>query len=134
LVDSTGHLRIAGRRVAFERFAAACLVYAAGTFCVLLVTTHIYMAARHAVFDIRPPPDVRAIVLVPSRSLQIWPMQGGGLSAWSPEFTHNDIDYSGQLLYGRADLPDAVQRACRLEGREVFRWEEPGRLVRVVCP
>jgi hypothetical protein len=134
LVDPTGDLRIAGRRVAFERFAAACLVYAAGAFCVLLVTTHIYMAARHAVFDNRPPPDVRAIVLVPSRSLQIWPMQGGGLSAWSPEFTHNDIDYSGQVLYGRADLPDAVQRACRLEGREVFRWEEPGRLVRVVCP
>jgi hypothetical protein len=50
------------------------------------------------------------------------------------DFTRNDIDYSDKVLFGRGDLADAVERACRLKGREVLRWEQPGRYVPVVCP
>jgi hypothetical protein len=133
LVDEAGNLRIFGRRVAFEGYATACLVYAAGAFCVLLVTTHAYIDARRTVFD-GPQPESRAIVLLPNRSLKMWPWQAGGIPAANLDFTRNDINYNAQVLYGRADVPDAVPRACRLDGREVFRWEGSGRLVRVVCP
>ena len=133
LVDATGQFRIAGRRVAFEGFAAACLVYAAGAFCVLLVTTHIYIDARRAVFSGQQPQS-RAIVLLPNRRLWLWPWQAGGILADNKDFTRNGLDYTAPVLYGRDDVPDAVQRACRLAGREVFRWVEPGRLMRVACP
>jgi hypothetical protein len=131
LVDEVGRLHIAGRRVAFEGFATACLMYAAGAFCVLLVTTHAYIAARRAVFV--PQPESRAIVLVPPRVLKMWPWQRLVIDASSLDFTRNDLDYKDRVLYGRADSPDAVSRACRMDGREVFRWEEPGRLVRTAC-
>jgi hypothetical protein len=52
----------------------------------------------------------------------------------SLDFTRNDLDWTGPILYGRADVPDAVARSCRLRGREVYRWEPPGRLVREICP
>lgn len=133
LVDEAGNLRIFGRRVAFEGFAAACLVYAAGAFCMLLVTTHAYIDARRMVFD-GPQPESREIVLLTDRSLRMWPWQAGRIPAESLDFTRNDINYDARALYGRANVPDAIARACRLGGREVFRWEEPDRLVRVVCP
>ncbi len=134
LVDEAGHLRIGRWRIVFEGFTASSLVYAAGAFCVLLVTTHAYIEARREVFA-GPQPESRAIVLVPQRSLYIWPWQGSkGILAPTLDFTRNDIDFDARVLYGRADLPNAVVRACGLSGREVFRWEEPGRLVRVVCP
>jgi hypothetical protein len=132
LVDGSGYFRIGGRRVALERFAAACLVYAAGAFCVLLVTTHFYIAARRAVLD-GPLPDARAIVLLPSRSLRLWSWQDGGINAWSSDFTRNDLDYDGQVIFGRSDADDAIQRACRLDGRKVFQWEGQGPLVPMTC-
>ncbi|MDR3530339.1 MAG: hypothetical protein P4L90_07295 [Rhodopila sp.] len=132
LVDQVGRVRIAGRRVAFEGFAAACLIYAAGAFCVLLITTHAYIAARRAIYDV-PQPESRAIVLLPNRSLTVWPWQGRKIDAPNLDFTRNGIDYNAKVLYGRDNSPDAVSRACQLDDREVFRWEEPGRLVRVAC-
>jgi hypothetical protein len=132
LVDGAGYFRVRGRRVAFEGFAAACLVFAAGGFCVLLVTTHVYIAARRMVFE-GPRPEARSIVLIPSRTIRMWPWEDGGIDASSSDFTRNDLDYDARVIFGRADAPDAIARACRLHGREVFRWEEPGRLVRVDC-
>jgi hypothetical protein len=133
LVDEAGYFRFRSRRVAFEPFVAACLVYAAGAFCVLLVTTHYYMVARRVVYAV-PEPQTRSVVLLPTRLLTIWPWQDTPINAWSEDFVRNDIDFAGRVLFGRADAPDAVLRACRLDGREVYRWEAPGHLIRVVCP
>jgi hypothetical protein len=132
LIDESGYFRIGGRRVALEGFAAACLVYAAGAFCVLLVTTHFYIAARRAVLD-GPLPGTRSIVLLPSRSLKIWSWQDGGINAWSSDFTRNDLDYDARVIFGRVDAEDAIKHACQLDGRAVFQWEKPDRLVRVDC-
>jgi len=133
LVDAFGYLRVSGRRVAFEGFAAACLVYAGAAFCALLLTTHTYIEARREIFD-APRPDAPAIILLPYRSLQRWWWPSPGIPAASLSFTRNDLDYTGPVLYGRSDLPDAIPRACRLGGRKVFQWVEPGRLVQVACP
>jgi hypothetical protein len=131
-VDAAGEFRLFRRRVTFEGAAAAFLVCGAGAFCLLLVTTHTYIAARRAVFD-GPQPEARAIVLIPNRKIKMWPWQNLVIPAWGLDFTRNDIDFNGRTLYGLGTLSDAVSRACQLGGREVFRWEEPGRLVRESC-
>lgn len=131
LVDEAGYFRIGRGRVSFEGFTTACLVFATGAFCVLLVTTHAYLDLRRAVFN-GPQPESRAIVLLPSRSLWVWPWQDRQVYASNRDFTRNGIDYDARVLFGRADAPDAAARACRL-GREVYRWEQPGRLVPVAC-
>jgi hypothetical protein len=133
LIGAAGELRLFRRRVSFEAAAASFLVCAAGAFCVLLVTTHTYIAARRAVFD-GPRPPGRAIVLLPSRVIKMWPWQNLAIPTPDMDFTRNDIDFSGRVLYGRSNVPNAVSRACAIRGREVFRWEEPGRLVRESCP
>jgi hypothetical protein len=133
LVDRSGSLIVAGRRVAFDSFAAACLVYAAAAFCVLLLTTHVYMDARREVFG-GARPDGKSVILLPSRDLVLWPWQAELPVALTLDFTRNDIDYGGPVLYGRGDVRDAVARACRLGGRAVFRWEGPAHLVPMGCP
>lgn len=132
VVDEAGHLHIRGLRVAFDGFVTACLVCAGAAGCILLVTTHIYIAARRVVYD-WPQPQVPAVVLLPSRLLKIWPQQVTPIFAWSRDFTRNAIDYDAPVIFGRADAPDAIARACRLDGRVIFRWEEPDSLVRVDC-
>ena len=133
MVDASGQLHLPGRTVSFDRFAAATLAFAAGAFCVLLVTTHAYIETRREVYRFARP-DAPAIVLLPSRELLIWPWQVAYLYSNSLDFTRNDLDWTGPILYGRADVPDAVARSCRLRAREVYRWEPPGRLAREVCP
>ena len=130
LADSLGYVRVLGRHVPFDRLAAAVLLTVTASFGVLLITTHGYIAARRAVFD--PAPVKRAVVLVPDRTLRLW--WWPDISAPALDFTRNDIDYRGKVLYALGDVPDAAQRACRLSGRTVFRWEEPGRLIPVACP
>ena len=133
LVDRSGFFIIDGRPVAFESFVAACLVYATTAFCVLLWTTHVYIDSRRAVFD-GPRPGGKSVILLPDRELVLWPWQQEPIKAFSLDFTRNDLDYSGPVLYGRADAPDAAARACRLGGRAVFRWDAPAHLVPVKCP
>ena len=133
MVDASGQLHLLGRTVPFDRFAAATLVFAVGAFSVLLVTTHAYIQTRREVYRFSRP-DAPAIVLLPTGRLLIWPWQTGYLDSSSLDFTRNDLDWTGPILYGRADVPDAVARSCKLKGREVYRWEPPGRLVREVCP
>ncbi len=132
-VDASGQLRAFGRMVSFDGFAAATLAFAVGAFSVLLVTTHEYIDTRRAVYRFSRP-DAPAIVLLPSRKSRLWPWQAADLYSSSLDFTRNDLDLTGPILYGRADLPDAVARSCRLKGREVYLWQSPGRLVREVCP
>ena len=133
MVDASGHLHLPGRTVSLDRFAAATLVFAAGAFCVLLVTTNDYIATQREVFRFSRP-EAPAVVLLPTRKLVLWPWQSHKVTMYSLDFTRNDLDLKGPILYGRADVPDAVARSCRLKGREVYRWEPPGRLVREVCP
>jgi uncharacterized membrane protein YhaH (DUF805 family) len=133
LVEGTGCFQLRGRRVSFEAFSTACMLSAAAAFCVLLVTTHGYIAARRAVFDATPPAS-RSVVLLPNRSIEKYWWPAPGLAAPSLDFTRNDIDYDGPVLYARGNLPDAVARACALPGRQVFRWQAPDRLVPVTCP
>jgi hypothetical protein len=133
IVDSSCQLRLWGRTVLIDRFAAASLAFAIGAFCVLLITTHVYIEARHQVYAFSRP-DMPAIVLLPTRGLLLWPWQVHKVYMSSPDFTRNDLDLKGPILYGRLDVPDAVARACKLTGREVYRWELPGRLIREVCP
>jgi hypothetical protein len=133
MVDAFGELQFFGRTVSIDRFAAATLTFAIGAFCVLLVTTHAYLETRREVYRFSRP-DAPAIVLLPTRAPLLWPWQANGLPMSSLDFTRNGLDLTGPILYGRADVPDAVARSCRLKGREVYRWEPPGRLVREICP
>jgi hypothetical protein len=131
LVDPRGEVGVFGQRVPVPKLASALLLYATASFATLLVTTHGYMAERRTVLDL-PAPSTRSVVLIPKRELRRW--WWPGIPAPAMDFTRNDIDYSDKVLFGRGDLADAVQRACHLQGREVLRWERPGRYVPVVCP
>ncbi len=133
LVDASGKLRLLGGTISIERLAAANLALGIGAFAVLLVTTHDYIEARRQIYAF-PRPAAPAIVLLPHRDILLWPWQAQKVYAFGQDFTRNDIDLKGPLLYANLDVPDAVARACKLEGREVYRWEPPGRLVREACP
>ena len=130
LVTSDGSFRLGLRTYAFRGLVAANLVFCAVSLPGLIVTTRAYIDARRAVFagvvPVRP-----ALVLVPSRELQLW----GGVTADadSRDFARNDVDVRGPLLYGRLDAPDALARACRLPGRAVLVWHGPGEFDRIDC-
>jgi hypothetical protein len=132
LVDQAGDLTLWRRRVRFGGFAAASLAYAAAAFCVLLTTTHTYIASRREAYGAIPP-SARSVVMLPVRLVMLWPWQLGPLGYYPNDFTRNGIGFDSPILYVRGDVPDAVSRACRLS-RPVFRWEEPGRLLPVACP
>jgi hypothetical protein len=132
LVDASGLLRVGSRRVQFEGFAACCLLFGGVTFCGLLITTRTFMQARQAVYA-EVPPLLPATVLVPGRQLVLWPWQTAAVEASSLDFTRNDPPFTGAVLYGRDNVENSVARACRLPGRQVYRWT-PGGLQHVECP
>ena len=132
VIDAGGQVRVGRKPVPLAGFAGAALVCAAAGFCVLLLTTHAYIDARRAVFDTAPPPG-RAVVLVPNRWLWLWPWQRVPLPAANRDFTRSGTDFDGPVLYGRDDLPDSVERACRLPGRVVYRWQSGGIFESVSC-
>jgi hypothetical protein len=132
LVEANGILKIGPRRVGFEHFVACCLIATTASFAGLLMTTRVYMTARQAVFaDV--PQRTPAVVLLPDRWLALWPWQIA-VPAPSLDFTRNDMFYSSPILYGRDDVDGALDRACRLPGRQVYRWIAVGRLEPLVCP
>ena len=99
----------------------------------LIMTGRAYIDARREIYAAAPP-VAPAIVLVPDRVLRPWPWPWFGAVAYALDSARNDIDFKGPVLYGLADAPDAVARACRLGGRAVFHWRAPGGLERMVCP
>jgi hypothetical protein len=132
LVEANGSFKIGFRRIGFEHFVACCLIATTASFIGLLATTRVYMTAREAVFaDV--PQRTPAVVLLPNRWLALWPWQIA-LPAPNLDFTRNDMFYSGPVLYGRDDVDGALDRACRLPGRQVYRWIAVGRLEPLVCP
>jgi hypothetical protein len=132
LLDEAGRLRLPRRRISCGGFAAAGLAYAAGAFCVLLITTHVYVASRQSVYSFAKP-ATPSVVLLPLRLVMLWPWQGQPNGFPPDDFTRNGIAFDGPILYVQGDLPDSAARACRLD-RPVFRWQEPGRLQPVACP
>jgi hypothetical protein len=133
LTDAAGECWVFRWRFRLESATAAFLICTLGAFCLLLATTGAYISARRAPLD-APAPEARSIVLLPNRMTKLWPWALLSIPADSLDFARNDIDFSGRVLFGRGDVPDAISRACHLTGREVFRWKEPGRLVRENCP
>ena len=133
LVDTSGLLRVGSRRVAFEGFAACCLLCGSVTFAGLLMTTRTYMQARREVYAAAPPMQP-ATVMVPDRALMLWPWQAAPIMARSFDFTRNDPPFTGPVLYARDNVEDSIFRACRLPGRHVYRWVTPGELQQVGCP
>jgi hypothetical protein len=132
LVEVRGTMKIGFRRVSFEHVVACSLIAATASFAGLLLTTRAYMTARQAVFaDV--PQRTPAVVLLPHRMIAVWPWQIP-VPAFSMDFTRNDASYSGPVLYGRADVDGALDRACRLPGRQVYRWIAVGRLEPLACP
>jgi hypothetical protein len=132
LVEARGTMKIGSRRVGFEHFVACCLIAATASFIGLLLTTRVYMTARQAVFaDV--PQHTPAVVLLPHRMIALSPWQIP-VPAFSMDFTRNDMFYSGPILYGRDDVDGALERACRLPGRQVYRWIAVGQLEPLACP
>lgn len=131
-VASSGDIRFWGRKVSIDGFASANLVIAIAVFCVLLVTTHNFITARRQIYTLVPP-ERPALVLVPTREVFLWPWQSHKVYMLNRDFNRNDFDLKGAVLYGRLDLPDALARACKQVGRDVYRWES-GRLLREDCP
>ena len=133
LVDTSGLLRVGGRHVAFEGFAACCLLCGSILFAGLLVTTRVYMQARQEVYATLPPMQP-AIVLVPDRLLVLWPWQQESIEALSLDFTRNDPSFTGPVLFARYNTEHSVLRACQLPDRNVYRWITPGKLQAMTCP
>ena len=133
LVAADGTFRLWGRRYALGGLAAAVLAGSAVSMPWLIVTARAYIDARREIYAAAPP-VAPAIVLVPDRVLRPWPWPWYGAVAYALDSARNDIDFSGPVLYGLADAPDAVARACRLGGRAVFHWRAPGGLERMGCP
>jgi len=133
LLEPEGAFRLGGMRFSFDRLTAANLAFCAAVLPGLIVTTRVYIdARREALAD--PVPAKPAVVLVPTRQLTLWPWQAVRLEADSLDFARDDVNFSGPVLYGRLDAPNAVARACRLSGRTVFVWRGPGNLARSDCP
>lgn len=105
----------------FGGLAAASLLLCAIILPWLIVTARVYTDARREVFA-DAAPIAPALVLLPSRALHLWPWPRYNIKADSLDFARNDVDFSGPVLYGRLDAPDAIVRACRIPGREVYTW------------
>ena len=122
----------ATRRAAFGGVVAANLMVCAISMPWLIATTRAYIDARREVYA-AVPPVTPAIVLVPDRTLQLWPWPRHFIPAYSLDFARNDVDFSGPLLYGLLDAPDAIERACRLGARAVFTWSASNTIVPAAC-
>ena len=122
----------ATRRAAFGGVVAANLMVCAISMPWLIATTRAYIDARREVYA-AVPPVTPAIVLVPDRTLQLWPWPRHFIPAYSLDFARNDVDFSEPLLYGLLDAPDAIERACRLGGRAVLTWSASSALVPAAC-
>ena len=122
----------AARKAIFGGVVAANLMVCAISMPWLIATTRAYIDARREVYAAIPP-VTPAIVLVPDRTLQLWPWPRHFIPAYSLDFARNDVDFSGPLLYGLMDAPDAIERACRLSGRAVLTWSASSALAPTAC-
>jgi hypothetical protein len=122
----------AARRAVFGGVVAANLMVFAISMPWLIATTRAYIDARREVYA-AVPPITPAIVLVPDRALQLWPWPRHSIPTYSLDFARNDVDFSGPLLYGLLDAPDAIERACGLRGRAVLTWSASRALVPAAC-
>jgi hypothetical protein len=132
-----GWLRLRRSRLHVPTLAALHLgLYAGFALTVALHTRH-YIALRRAVYA-TVPPHVPALVLIPSRQLDLSPWQSKPTWAGSADFARNDLDFRNSILYGRADEAGRRQAffqslACGVAGRHVYVWREPVDLQPIPC-
>lgn len=131
--DEAGWISLAGWRLHGPSFASICAAGFLATTVVIAPTFLIYTHARRQVYDPLPA-SLPAVVLIPTRHLTVFPWQFRPYLAEAKDFTRNDAAYEGKILYGHADSPSAIDRACSLPGRSVYLWEESRTLRPVTCP
>lgn len=132
LAGPDGTFRLGARQFALSGLVAANLMVCAISMPWLIVTTRAYIDARREVYA-SIPPVTPAIVLVPDRVLNLWPWPRQRGFDSNLDFARNDIDFAGPVLYGLANAPDAIARACALPGRAVFVWRGPNDLAAADC-
>jgi hypothetical protein len=135
----TGNWLQFGRlRLHASSLAAAHLPIFLGVTISIAAFTHLYVDARRRVYD-AVPPQLPALVLIPTRNLMITPLQTEPIIAHSADFCRNGVDLNKDVLYGRADILFKYRAAftvlaCRVPGRHLYLWRAPGVLDPVACP
>jgi hypothetical protein len=132
LLQADGWMRFFRWRLHLPTFAVLQVVGFAGTTFAIALLFRNYVDARREVYEVRPP-LTPSLVLIPPREFTLSPWHPDPYLARTKDFTRNGTDFSGSVLYGRADVPGAIELACRLEGRTVYLWQSPGQLKQVDC-
>ena len=137
LLTGDGWLRLKHWRLHVPTLAALHLpLYA--TFALGVALYHgAYVSLRREVYAARPP-QLPAIVLIPTRLLPLTRWQTRPTAAGSADFARNGVDIDAPLIYGRADNATRdqghfVAMACSLRDRHVYVWRAPGALDAVDC-
>jgi hypothetical protein len=131
-IDPGGWLALEGRRVHLATFAAWHLAGFAVMIAVVAIDFRYYVDERREVLTTLPP-VTPSVILIPSRELTTHQWQSRPDLALSMDFTRNGTDFSGPILYGRADVPRAAELACGMRKRAVFIWRNAGDLQRIDC-
>jgi hypothetical protein len=131
-IDASGWLALEGRRVHLPTFAGWHVAGFAVMIAVVAIDFRFYVDERREVLSTLPP-VTPAVVLIPSRELTTNRWQSRPDLALSMDFTRNGTDFSGPILYGRADVPRATELACGMRKRAVFIWRNAGDLQRIDC-
>jgi hypothetical protein len=137
LCEPDGWLRIGQRRWHLATLVAGHLAIFAGTTAALATFNRAYVEERRQVFDTLPR-QTPAILLIPSREIEVSRFQQAPIPAWANDFARNGVELSGKILYGMAD--DHFRRgatfqklACSSSTRTIFIWENDHDLQPVVC-
>jgi hypothetical protein len=120
-------------RIHLPTLAAAQLVGYLSFSVVFAGVLRDYVDARRVVYT-TPVPRQPAVVLIPVRQIRLSPWQTRPFLAGPWDFTRNGFGYNDPVLYGRADYPRMIERACTLPDRTVYVWESPSALRAVNCP
>jgi len=135
----TGAWLRAGRlRLHAPSLAAAHSPIFLGVTISIAAFNHLYVDARRQVYAATPP-QLPALVLIPTRNLMVTELQTEPIIAHSADFSRNGVDLNKDVLYGRADIlfkyrVGFIMLACRVPGRHLYLWRAPGVLDPVTCP
>ncbi len=137
LSDGRDTLRVYRWRLHLPTLTALHLAAYVGLSAVIAVNFSRYVAVRRQVYSTQPP-QLPAIVLIPSRYIELSNHQTRPTKLGSADFPRNGVDIDGPVLYGRADdgsdsTDRYLARACSMVGRHVYVWREKGRLDEVDC-
>ncbi len=131
-------LRAGSRRLHAPTLAAMHAPVFLGVCIAVAAFTHLYVDTRREVYQ-PIPPQLPALVLIPTRNLMITPWQTEPVIAHSADFCRNGVILDREILYARADILFKYSRpfitfACRVPGRHIYAWRMPGVLDPIKCP